>query len=163
MFRKGLLSFSIILAFALNVFTLFPGPDRYSSASFEEYRILDLINDTRQTQRLNPLRWDDELAAVARNYSAQMARDSFFDHWDRNGDAVEARAERAGVNHWKRIGENLFVCQGIRNIAGFAVEEWMNSPTHRQNILDRKFTATGIGMARARNGRIYITEVFIQN
>jgi uncharacterized protein YkwD len=67
------------------------------------------------------------------------------------------------VNRWKRIGENLFVCQGIRNVAGFAVEEWMNSPTHRQNILDRKFTATGIGMARARNGRIYITEVFIQN
>ena len=163
MFRKGLLSFSVILAAALNVFPAFLDIDHYPSGSSDEYRILDLINDTRETQRLNPLRWDDELAAVARNYSVQMAREGFFDHRDRDGDAVEVRAERAGVNHWKRIGENLFVCQGIRNIAGFAVEEWMNSPTHRQNILDRKFTATGIGMARARNGRIYITEVFIQN
>src|SRR5947208_221130 len=108
MFRKGLFSFFVILAFALNVFPVIPNVDSDGATAADEYRILDVINETREMQRLNPLRWDDELAAVARNYSAQMAREGFFDHRDRNGDAVESRAERAGLHHWKRIGENLF-------------------------------------------------------
>jgi uncharacterized protein YkwD len=156
--RKGLLSFFVVLA---SVFNLFASAELPSAT--DEYRIFNLINQERTRARLAPFEWDDQLAAVARNYSAQMARERFFDHTDRSGNSVNDRADRAGVSHWRRIGENLFMCAGIRDISSFAVDQWMNSPGHRNNILDRKFNATGIGIARARNGQIYVTEVFVQD
>jgi uncharacterized protein YkwD len=157
--RKGLFSFFVVLASALNLFAA----AEPSSAAADEYRIFSLINQQRTMMSLAPFEWDDQLAAIARNYSAQMAREGFFDHTDRNGEAVNDRADRAGVDRWRRIGENLFMCGGIRDFSNMAVEQWMRSPGHRNNILDRRFNATGIGIARARNGRIYVTEVFVQD
>ena len=152
--RKGLLSFFVVLASVLNLHAF--------SASADEFRIFNLINQQRARMRLAALEWDDSLASVARNYSSQMAREGFFDHTDRNGNSVNDRADRAGVNRWRRIGENLFVCSGVRDFSFLAVDQWMHSPGHRDNILNRKYNATGIGVARARNGRIYVTQVFVQ-
>jgi uncharacterized protein YkwD len=165
MARRSLPSFFVIALFALYAPSFARNTVFVSgaSASADEFRIFDLINRERERMRLSPLGWDDQLADFARSYSVRMARGGFFDHEDRNGNYVNQRAEEAGITHWRRIGENLFVCEGIRNVSGFAVDQWMNSDTHRQNILDRKYNVTGIGMARDRNGRIYITEVFIQN
>jgi uncharacterized protein YkwD len=36
----------------------------------------------------------------------------------------------------------------------------MTSPPHRANILSAKYTETGVGMARAENGRVYSVQVF---
>jgi uncharacterized protein YkwD len=155
--RKGLFSFFVVLA---SVFNLYASAVPFPTA--DEFRIFNLINQERARARLTPFEWDDELAALARSYSAQMARDGLFDHTDRYGKTVNDRADRAGFNRWRRIGENLFMCAGIRDVSSFAVAQWMNSPGHRSNILDRKFNATGIGIARARNGQIYVTEVFVQ-
>jgi uncharacterized protein YkwD len=39
----------------------------------------------------------------------------------------------------------------------------MRSASHRENILDPEWRGTGIGIAYARDGEIYITEVFADN
>ena len=37
---------------------------------------------------------------------------------------------------------------------------WMASESHRKNILFPEFTQIGIGIARAKNGDLYFTQVF---
>jgi uncharacterized protein YkwD len=37
---------------------------------------------------------------------------------------------------------------------------WMMSAPHRANILSARYTETGAGMARSKNGRTYTAQVF---
>lgn len=129
----------------------------------EETRIFELINRERQKKRLRDLEWDDRLADVARSYSRKMAREGFFDHYDNDGKTVADRVSMAKVKGWSKIGENLFYCDPLDEVAAFAVRSWMGSPTHRQNILDPAWSGTGIGIAVSRDGGIYITQIFIKS
>lgn len=131
--------------------------------SNDEYVIHDLINQERQKKGMTELFWDENLARMARNYSRQMARESFFSHYDPDGKTVVERAKQARIRNWNRIGENLFFCEGYNDFNSVAVRGWMKSPDHRRNILDRQFTSTGIGIATTRGGQIYITQVFTRS
>jgi uncharacterized protein YkwD len=127
----------------------------------DEEEIFALVNDERRKKRLSNLDWDDDLARVARKYSQQMAKGNFFGHFDKSGNGMEQRVDAAKIK-WTEIGENLYFCQGVEDFNAAAVKGWMNSPGHRQNILGRNFTDTGIGIAESRDGKIYITQVFIK-
>jgi len=131
--------------------------------SSDELRIHYLVNNERRKKGLTDLYWDEDLAKMARNYSKKMARESFFSHFDRDGNSVVDRAKDSDIKGWNKIGENLFFCEGYDSFDALAVRGWMNSSEHRRNILDRQFTTTGIGVAQTRDGRIYITQVFIRN
>jgi len=45
-------------------------------------------------------------------------------------------------------------------IARSTVQDWMNSPGHRRNILDRGLDTEGIGVAVNAQGQVFITQVF---
>ncbi len=129
----------------------------------EEYQIFKLVNAQRRKSQLNDLNWDDNLARMARTYSQKMAKENFFAHADFDGKTVVDRAKDSSIKDWLKIGENLFYYESNYNFDALAVKGWMKSPTHRQNILDENWTATGIGIAESRNGRIYITQVFLED
>jgi uncharacterized protein YkwD len=59
------------------------------------------------------------------------------------------------------LAENIALNQGYDDPAEFAVEGWMNSPKHRSNILYPRFNRSAIGIARAADGTVYFTQVFI--
>lgn len=126
----------------------------------EENQILSLINQERSKFGLAQLSWDDRLAELARRYSEKMARENFFEHVDSDGNDVVARARQSRIRGWSKIGENLFTCSPTSELPRLSVRGWMHSPTHRENILDPEWHGTGIGIAYARDGEIYITEVF---
>jgi uncharacterized protein YkwD len=126
----------------------------------DENRILSLINNERSKTGLGQLSWDDRLADLARQYSEKMAREHFFEHIDSDGNDVVARARQNRIRGWSKIGENLFTCDPTDEVAKLSVYGWMHSPSHKENILDPEWRETGIGIAYARNGEIYITEVF---
>lgn len=129
--------------------------------SDDEYEIFDLVNRERSRSRLASLEWDDDLARLARSYSRKMARERFFSHYDRDGESVVERANNARFR-WTKIGENLFFSDDTPQITTLSVRGWMRSPTHRRNIQDRSWTATGIGIARSRDDQIYITQIFVR-
>jgi uncharacterized protein YkwD len=131
-----------------------------SVESADEGRILSLVNRERSRIGLSQLFWDDRLADLARRYSEKMAREHFFEHIDSDGNDVVARARQSRIRGWSKIGENLFMCSPTDELARLSVRGWMHSPTHRENILDPEWRGTGIGIAYARSGEIYITEVF---
>ncbi len=128
----------------------------------DEDEVFALVNEVRRKNNLNALVWDTQLAEIARNYSRQMAEENFFDHFDPQGADVVVRAKKARLKHWSKIGENLFSVENLRNFDVFTVKNWMNSPTHRQNILDADFNTSGIGIVESGDGEIFITQVFIR-
>ena len=131
--------------------------------SRREAEVFDLVNRQRLKAGLNSLIWDDRVGSIARDYSRQMARENFFDHYDPKGKDVMDRADEAKLTGWVKIGENLFACSPTMGFAQKAVIGWMGSETHRVNILDGEWTSTGIGIATARDGSIYITQVFTRD
>lgn len=59
------------------------------------------------------------------------------------------------------MGENIGHNSGYQDVAAAAVEGWLRSPAHRAEMLDREYSHSGIGVARAADGSFYITQVFV--
>lgn len=133
-----------------------------SNFGSEEFEIFELINSRRQKNRLGQLDWDNSLAQMARRYSEEMARGNFFSHYDKRGRSLADRAENFGIRNWRGIGENLFYCEGYDDFSSVAVNGWLNSSGHRKNLLNPGWTTTGIGIASDRDGKIYVTQIFIK-
>lgn len=132
-----------------------------SSASSLERRAFDILNEQRANNNLPPLRWSNEAAEVARLHSENMAHDRFFSHQGQDGSTVNSRAHALGVRGWSSIGENIAFNKGFRKPVEMACQQWMTSPGHRKNIMDRGWTESGIGAATAADGSVYFTQVFI--
>ena len=131
------------------------------SATSDERRAFDLINAERRARGESSLVWDAELTRMARLHSESMARQNFFDHTNPQGENMTMRARACGVCGWSAIAENIAYNSGYNDPAAFAVERWMTSPKHRANMLREGFTHSGIGVARAADGRVFFTQVFV--
>jgi uncharacterized protein YkwD len=118
------------------------------------------INEIRQQQGLKPLKNNARLAQVARNYSRLMAEKNFFSHTGPDGRRVGQRVQAAGIVYWI-VGENLFKSVNIPNPAPVAVRGWMESPGHRENILNGKYSETGVGVWQQGNS-YYFTQLFLR-
>ena len=112
-------------------------------------------------QGLPQLTWSDEVAKVARAHSQNMAGYKFFSHQGLDGLMVNGRADQAGLNKWRSIGENIAFMRGYEHPAEFAVECWMESVSHRNNLLRADWKESAIGVAQASDGSYYFTQVFL--
>lgn len=137
------------------------GSSSSMSASSLERRAFDLVNAQRIRNGEQPLVWDAELCRMARMHSGNMARQEFFDHTSPDGRSMQERARTNNIRGWSVLAENIAYNQGFDDPAAFAVERWMRSSKHRENILNQRFTRSAIGIARAEDGRVYLTQVFI--
>lgn len=125
-----------------------------------ELRAFELINERRRAEGLPALAWDGDLAHMARQHSDDMARREFFNHVDPDGRDMSERACALGVAGWSAMGENIAYNQGFDDPAAFAVERWLGSTKHRDNVLRTAYTHTAVGAARGADGRLYFTQVF---
>src|SRR5687767_12149242 len=73
----------------------------------------DLVNQKRQESGFKPLNWNDELAAVARDHSQNMAEFSFFSHRGLDSKLVSDRADARKIGQWRAIGENIAFNRGF--------------------------------------------------
>jgi uncharacterized protein YkwD len=94
-----------------------------------------------------PLTVDSRLDAAAQRHADDMLARSYFAHRDPDGETVRERAREAGFD-WSAIGENI--AEGQQSVKE-VVESWMRSAGHRENILDRRYTRTGVGLALGRD------------
>ena len=100
--------------------------------------------------------------AGATAYAQDLVAGSYFSHTGRDGSGVRDRIERtgylAGDGDWL-IGENLAWGTGALATPGSIMQAWMNSPGHRENILNPEYREIGIGIvtgnpaSRRRRGR----------
>ncbi len=126
-----------------------------------ERRAFEETNLVRIQRGLAPLVWDSELCRMARAHSENMAQLRFFSHTTPAGMRLRDRAKAAGIQRFSVVGENIAYSQGYDDPGAFAVERWMLSDKHRQNILSREFRAMAIGSFIAPDGSVYLTQTFI--
>jgi uncharacterized protein YkwD len=131
-----------------------------------EKEMYELINRDRAEnhgpdgQPLPPLRWSDELAAVARAHSRDMVARGYFGHVDPDGHSPGMRVKAAGLE-WQAVGENIAMDSGVRTAESGFMNEPRNARNHRSNVLSPKFTEVGVGIVAGRGGQLFITQEFM--
>jgi uncharacterized protein YkwD len=120
-----------------------------------------MLNTVRRGQGLPELEWNDDVAAVARIHSQNMAKDKFFSHRGSDGSMVDDRADRVGLGSWRTIGENIAYMRGYDDPAALAVQKWMESTAHRKNLLGPNWKESAVGVAITPDGTYYLTQVFL--
>jgi uncharacterized protein YkwD len=107
-----------------------------------EADVLDLVNAQRRRYGCGDLGLDGRLTAAARGHADDMAQHGYFAHRSPAGDRAGDRIRDQGYA-WSRFAENIARGQ---DSAAEVVDDWMNSPSHRENILDCRLRELGVGL-----------------
>ena len=147
-----------------------------------ERGVHELVNQ----QRVSPLGFDVALAAIARSHSADMARHNYFSHTNLRGQSPSDRGAAAGYEcrkdygtyythglaeniYWSTLYSRYWTRNGVvvskdyyqlEELASLVVNWWMDSPGHRENILNGSHDVEGIGVAVSADERVYVTQNF---
>ena len=115
-----------------------------------------------------------------------MARLGYFDHTNLQDEDPTARGKRVGYDcrhdygtyYYEGLGENIaqyYLYSSATYLAGVEirrnyytlnklaaeiVDGWMNSPGHRENILNTRYDRAGIGVAVDAEEAVYATQNF---
>ena len=122
----------------------------------DEKSFLNLINEKRRNNGLEDLKIDNEVQNVARLKAQDLERNNYFSHVSPSYGNISDMLTSFEISFTK-AQENI---AGNQNLSG-AVEAWMNSESHKTNILNKDFTYTGVAIANSSTyGKIFV-EVFI--
>ena len=150
-----------------------------------EDRTHQLINAERVKHGLSPLEHIEQIRLIARSHSEDMEERGYFSHDTPEGLDPTDRGRNAGYDCRKDYGlyfrfglaENIHQSwlassttyvnsvafhdwNTLEELAINAVDGWMNSKGHRENILDSAYDRTGMGVAIADDGKVYFTQNF---
>lgn len=120
-----------------------------------EAKMVELVNEERAKQGLQPLKADPTLVQVGRAHSNDMFSRGYFSHYSLEGKTVSDRLRGAGVR-FLVAGENLALAQTLT----IAHNGLMESPGHRANILQPRYGRIGIGILDGGIYGLMITQVF---
>ena len=121
-----------------------------------QQQVLALVNRNRRGAGCGELTPDRRLIAAANAHAADMAQRGYFAHESPRGDKAGNRVAGAGYE-WRRYGENI--ARGQRTPFE-VVDDWMDSPEHRENILDCRLDQMGVGLAIAKDDTPYWVQDF---
>ncbi len=131
------------------------------------HRVLELINEARLHARrcgrkkfpaTTPLKQAAALERAALAHAQDMAARSYIGHKGPNGSMPADRATRAGYA-WVSVAENVAAGQ---TTAAEVVNRWLASPGHCANLMDPRYSDTGVAYAVNPAGEkgIYWAQVF---
>ena len=122
-----------------------------------EQEIFHLLNQERTRIGLQPLRMEPQLVAAARRHSQCMAEQGALSHQFRGEPDLNGRLAPTGT-HFDVSGENV----AVNSAAAGAHQGLMGSPHHRENILNPRYNAIGIGVSRMGQ-QIWVTQDFVDS
>src|SRR5262249_8325062 len=105
--------------------------------------LLEAHNAQRAANGLPPLTADDRLASAAQQHATEMFNTGVLTHQGKDGSMPWDRTRRAGYTGGN-IGENI--AKGQTSVDQ-VMASWMNSPSHRANILGVNYKNAGFGQA----------------
>lgn len=128
-----------------------------------EQQFVDRVNAERWERDLGVLSVNPLLVQVAREHSKEMCDKNYFDHTSpTSGLTTPMDRYLNSLGHtptWAYLGENLFYCSVVDVDRGHVC--LMESPKHRDNILNERYEQMGVGVYVAPDGRFYVTELFL--
>lgn len=122
--------------------------------SVAEQYLFSAANAERAQRGLPTLRWDPTLYLAAAAHADAMAAHATISHQFSGEPELSARGARAGA-HFSVIAENVAMASTAVQIHSL----WMNSPHHRENLLDKQVDSVAIRVVR-RNGELYAAQDF---
>lgn len=109
--------------------------------------LLEATNNARESNNEIDLRLNSNLAKAAQNKANDMVSRNYWAHNTPDGTQPWTFITNAGYEYQKSA-ENL--AYGF-STGSDVVSGWMNSPEHRENILDKAFLDVGFGYANSPN------------
>ncbi|MBR1470450.1 MAG: hypothetical protein IJ600_02260 [Lachnospiraceae bacterium] len=119
-------------------------------------QVIALVNQERAKEGLAPLQRYDALGAAAQVRAEEIVE--VQSHTRPNGQRGLKICDEYGIDY-DCAGENIAAGQ---TSAKEVVDDWMASPSHRENIMDPAFGHIGIGLVIDSNGEYeyYWTQLF---
>lgn len=133
--------------------TTAPAPSGPTVDSAGAARLVELANAERRGAGVGELVVRADVASIALDHSRAMAADGNLRH----NDAYFAPAMRQQLKA-KMLGENVAMNPSVDD----AHRRLMDSPGHRANLLDGRFSVVGVAVVRDANGQLWITQDFVQ-
>lgn len=133
-----------------------PGEDAARGVADAATRLARMVNAARVDEGLKPLARDARLDGVARAHAQAMLRARELGHDVGDGSPAD-RIAALGLAVTS-AGENVAHARSVR----LAHRALWASPSHRDNLLHRDFDALGVGVARDRDGSVWVCELFAQ-
>lgn len=134
----------VLLLAALKIGTVFllPRPTVYASDLTIE-NILSGVNNERSQRNLTTLNTNSILSEAAQSKTDDMQARHYFAHVDPDGNYIWVKIVADGYTPYLQLGENLAIeFYDTESL----MAAWMNSPTHRANILNDGFKDQGMGI-----------------
>ena len=128
-------------------------PESTTPQSGTAAQVLSLVNAERTKAGLKPLTASPTAQKAAQVRAGEIVRS--FAHTRPNGSSFSSALTEAGVSY-RGAGENIAYGQPT---AQAVMQAWMNSPGHRANILNAKYTHLGVGYTVV-NGTPYWVQLF---
>ncbi|RNA68630.1 CAP domain-containing protein [Alteribacter keqinensis] len=128
-----------------------------SELSEFEQEVVRLTNEERAQHGLPELEIAEDVSEVARDKSADMRDNNYFDHNSPTHGSPFDMMRSYGVNY-NAAGENIAAGQQTPEQV---VDAWMNSQGHRENILSSNYTEIGVGHVEGGQYGHYWTQMFI--
>jgi len=122
-------------------------------------QVLHLVNLERAAEGVAPLVANPALERIAEDYACRMIDASFFDHVDPGTGYGPGERAVAGRYAYYAIGENL--AAGLESPAE-VMAVWMESASHRANILDPSWKEIGVAVRSGGEYDIYWVQEFGQ-
>jgi uncharacterized protein YkwD len=111
----------------------------------EEQALLRMTNAHRASNGLSVLEYDSRLHYVARMRAQQQLGLPALSHYDGSGQLVFVRLLTDAGVQYALAGENLASDSLVNVTPERIANALMQSPMHRRNILEKKFSRTGVG------------------
>ncbi|MDR0315238.1 MAG: SafA/ExsA family spore coat assembly protein [Oscillospiraceae bacterium] len=122
-----------------------------------ETQVFNLVNKERRAAGLNELKYNWQVARVARFKSEDMRDNKYFSHESPVYGTPFNMLKSFNISY-RAAGENIAKGQ---KTAQAVMDAWMGSPGHRTNILNANFTEIGVGYVEGTGGP-YWTQIFIK-
>jgi uncharacterized protein YkwD len=120
-----------------------------NAATTQRDVMLSLTNEDRTSHHAAPLVLDDQLSRYAKQHSRDMATTGYLFH------TPDLAAKLKGLD-WSLGGENVGVGSSLDGLES----AFMHSQVHRDNILQKAFDHTAIGVYRDADGNYWVTVIF---
>lgn len=120
-------------------------------------QVLQLVNLERAKAGLDPVVKSETLSKFAGDYACRMIEGGFFAHTDPDTGYGPGERAAAGDYAFWSVGENLAAGQPT---AADVMRVWMESDSHRANILDSRWKEIGIGVRTGGEFSIYWVQEF---
>jgi uncharacterized protein YkwD len=120
----------------------------HPTATEAETALRCLINNERKSRGLKVMYYNGKLSTAAQNHSTSMDNFNYWSHNSRNGSSFVSRIKATGyilgTVAWT-VGENI--AWGYRYTPRNIFNGWMNSSTHREQLLKSSYRDIGIGLS----------------